>query len=88
MPDRASPLASLLPAARMLATAGSISPAGRWAYHAASVAAAGLLPTARPAAVRAALARLAEDDPAAALHGLAAAIRAEERAAITTSSPN
>ena len=88
MPNRASPLASLPPAARMLATAGSISPAGRWAYHAASVAAAGLLPTARPAAVRAALARLAEDDPAAALHGLAAAIRAEERAAITTSSPN
>ena len=29
----------------------------------------------------------AEDDPATALHGLAAAIRAEERAAITTSSP-
>jgi hypothetical protein len=65
MPDRTSPLADLLPAARLLATAGPISPTGRWAYHAASVAAAGLLPMARPAAVRAALARLVEGDPAA-----------------------
>jgi hypothetical protein len=71
----------------MLATAGSISPAGRWAYHAASVAAAPLPPAARSAAVRTALARLAEDNPAAALHGLAATIRAEEHAAITTGSP-
>ena len=87
MPNRASPLASLLPAARMLATAGSISPAGRWAYHAACVAAAGLLPTARPAAVRAALARLAEDDPATALHGWRRRSVPRKRAAITTSSP-
>lgn len=84
MPDRALPLASLLPAARMLATAGSISPAGRWAYRAASLAAAHLPPAARSAAVRTALARLAEDDPAAALHGLAAAIRTEEHAASAT----
>lgn len=79
MPKRA-PLAALLPAAHLLAISGRISPAGLWAYHTASVAAAALPPTARSTAVRAALARLVEDDPAAALHGLAAVIRAETEA--------
>ena len=81
MPKYASPLATLLPAAHLLAVDGLIMPAGLGAYHAISVAAATLPPAARPAAVRGALARLAEDDLAVALHGLAAAIRAERKSA-------
>ena len=80
----ASTLAALLPAAHYLAMSGRISPAGLWAYHSISAVAAALPLAARSAAVRAALARLAEDDPAAALHGLAAAIRAETKAASQT----
>ena len=87
MPNRASPLAALLPAAHLLAISGRISPAGLWAYHSASVTAAALPPAARPTAVRTALARLVEDDPAAALHGLAAAIRAETEAVTQTRTP-
>jgi hypothetical protein len=87
MPKHASPLAALLPAAHHLAKAGRILPAGLWAYHTASAAAAALPPAARSAAVRAGLARLVEDDPAAALHGLAAAIRAETEVAIQTTAP-
>ena len=82
MPKHASPLAALLPAARHLAMDGRISPAGLWAYHTTAASAAALPLAARSAAVRAALARLAEDDLAAALHGLAAAIRAETEAAM------
>ena len=63
MPKHASPLAALLPAAHHLAKAGRILPAGLWAYHTA----AALPPAARSAAVRAGLARLVEDNPAAAI---------------------
>ncbi len=87
MPKHASPLAALLPAAHYLAIDGRISPAGLRAYHTTSTVAAALPLAARAAAVRAALARLAEDDLAAALHGLAAAIRAETEAAIQTTEP-
>jgi hypothetical protein len=87
MPKHASPLAALLPAAHYLAMAGRSSPAGLWAYHTTSAVAAALPLAARSAAVRAALARLVENDPAAALHGLAAAIRAETEAAIQTTAP-
>jgi hypothetical protein len=87
MPKHASPLAALLPAAHCLALDGRISSAGLWAYHTTSTVAATLPLAARSAAVRAGLARLAEADPAAALHGLAAAIRAEMGAAIQTTAP-
>ena len=90
MPKHASPLVALLPAAHYLAIDGRISPAGLRAYHTTSTVAAALplaARAARAAAVRAALARLAEDDLAAALHGLAAAIRAETEAAIQTTAP-
>jgi hypothetical protein len=87
MPKHASPLVALLPAAHYLAIDGRISPAGLRAYHTTSTVAAALPLAARAAAVRAALARLAEDDLAAALHGLAAAIRAETEAAIQTTAP-
>jgi hypothetical protein len=87
MPKHASPLVALLPAAHYLAIDGRISPAGLRAYHTTSAVAAALPLAARAAAVRAALARLAEDDLAAALHGLAAATRAETEAAIQTTAP-
>ena len=87
MPKYTTSLAALLPAAQYLAVDGRILPAGLRAYHTASAAAATLPLAARSAAVRAGLARLVEDDPAAALHGLAAAIRAETEAAIQTTAP-
>ena len=43
---------------------------------------AGISPAARPAAIRAALARLADEDLTTAVHGLAALLRAEPDAAI------
>ncbi len=52
---------------------------------AAAVAVAGISPAARSAAIRAALARLADEDLTTAVHGLAALLRAERDAAIQAS---
>ena len=79
MPDFMPTLADPLTMATQVAATGPISLAGRWAFRgaAAAVAVAGISPAARPAAIRAALARLAYDDPTTAVHGLAALLRAE-----------
>jgi hypothetical protein len=87
MPDFMPASADPLTMATQIAATGPISLAGRWAFRgaAAAVAVAGISPTARPAAIRAALARLADDDPTTAVHGLAALLRAERDAAIQAS---
>ena len=84
MPDFMPALADPLTMATQIAATGPISLAGRWAFRgaAAAVAVAGISPAARPAAIRAALARLADEDLTTAVHGLAALLRAERDAAI------
>jgi hypothetical protein len=87
MPDFTPAWADPLTMATQIAAIDPISLASRWAFRgaAAAVAVAGIPPTSRPAAIRAALARLAGEDLATAVHGLAALLRAEQDAAIQAS---
>src|SRR4051794_17694079 len=87
MPEPLSAFFDPLTEAARIAATGPISPAGRAAFLGIGAAVDGMPPAARRAAIWAALFRLAEDEPAMALHGLAAAIRAERDAAIRATEP-
>jgi hypothetical protein len=86
MSEPASRFAALLTEAEQIAATGPISPAGRWAYRGIAAAVAELPPGLRRAAIWAALGRLAEDDPAVALHGLAQMLRVTTDAMIQATS--
>jgi hypothetical protein len=68
--------------AHRLAEGGAISPAGRWFAAGVAAGVAHLPPGARYAAIRGAIARLAEDDPVTGLHALAAMLRMQRDALI------
>jgi hypothetical protein len=74
--------------ARWLAESGVISPAGRWFAAGAAACLAHLPVKDRDAIIRGVIARLAEDDPATALHALAAALRMQRDALIRAAQPD